>query len=207
MLAVAITGDKGWPRQLPGSCPRRPFAAGFVRSEASGAGGARRCGGRGEGAVQPQERSGAAPPLPSGESTGPTAACRGFSRFLPSPVQHHHHPHLFLPFSIKRKFVLEVKSQEPVVFLFSKRGRVMPLKRRCPEENRGRNENQLSKMRAQAEVPLSGLSGLPAALPALCTPSASASSARVSAQPRYCFHMFLQEIIGVGSMSSPWSEC
>lgn len=44
-------------------------------------------------------------------------------------------------------------------------------------------------------------------LPALCTHSASASSAWVSAQSRYCFHMFLQEIIGVRSASSPWSEC
>lgn len=33
-----------------------------------------------------------------------------------------------------------------------------------------------------------------------CTLSASASSARVSAQPRYCFHMFLQETSGVRSL-------
>lgn len=145
--------------------------------------------------------------LPSGEGTGPTAACQDFSPFLPSPVQHHRHPHLFLPFSIKQKFVLEVKSQDPVVFLFPKRGRVKPVNRRCPEENRGGKRNQLPRMRAQAEVPLPGLSGLPAALPAPCTLSTSASSARVSAQPRYCFHMFLQEIIGVTSMSSLWSEC
>lgn len=61
--------------------------------------------------------------------------------------------------------------------------------------------------RAQAEVPRAGLAGSPAELPALCTPSTSASSALVSARLRYCFHMFLQEIIGVGAVSSPWSEC
>lgn len=38
-------------------------------------------------------------------------------------------------------------------------------------------------------------------------PFTRASSARVSAQPRYCFHMFLQEIIGVRAVRSPWSEC
>lgn len=50
-------------------------------------------------------------------------------------------------------------------------------------------------------------SRVPSTAPALCSPSASASSARVSAQPRYCFHMLVQEIIGVRSVSSPWSEC
>ena len=44
-------------------------------------------------------------------------------------------------------------------------------------------------------------------VPASGTLRSGASPAWGSSRPRYCFHMFLQETIGVGSASGFCSEC
>lgn len=192
-LAVAPSGGRGGG----GGCPRR-LAAGS-RSRARRAG---RCCGRGRGGSAAPGTERGRRPLPPGRAPASEPSPRASPRFLPSrsgPPRSFFFffsrlYYYFFRLAPNKSFVLKVKRQDAVVFFsLPKPRRAKAPERRCPEGSGGRQEkNSVLRLRAlwrgsQGPQPF-------------CTLSSSASSARVSAQPRYCFHMFLQETSGVRSL-------
>lgn len=191
-LAVAPSGGRGGG----GGCPRR-LAAGS-RSRARRAG---RCCGRGRGGSAAPGTERGRRPLPPGRAPASEPSPRASPRFLPSrsgppPSFYFFFSRLyyyFFPFSAKQKFCPQSQAGCGGFFSLPKPRRAKPPERRCPEGSGGRQEkNSVLRLRAlwrgsQGPQPF-------------CTLSSSASSARVSAQPRYCFHMFLQETSGVRSL-------
>lgn len=156
---------------------------------------------RERGQCSPRNRAGTEAPA-SREGSGLGAEPPGFSPLPPFPLW----PaslflfffsrlyYYFFPFSAKQKFCPQSQAAGcGGFFSLPKPRRAKPPERRCPEGSGGRQEkNSVLRLRAlwrgsQGPQPF-------------CTLSTSASSARVSAQPRYCFHMFLQETSGVRSL-------